>query len=75
MELTKKDKLIFLMGKMRQVNISKEDIIGMLSMLKTEEMIDEMIYYLVNNPDLTEEKVVKALIIVVREAEENKATK
>ena len=38
----------------------------MISMLKTEEMIDEMIRFLVNTPNLTKEKVVKALIIVTK---------
>ena len=70
MEITEKDKLIFLMEEMKKLNISGEDIIGMISMLETDEMIDEMIRYLVNTPNLTEEKVVKALILVMREAEE-----
>ena len=67
MNITEKDKLFFLIEEMEKVNISDEDIVGMLSMLDTEEMIDEMIRYLVNTPTLTKEKIVKALVIVTRE--------
>lgn len=71
MTITKEDKITFLVEEMEKVNISSEDIIGMISMLETEDMVDEMIRFLINTPNLTEEKVVKALIIVVREAGEN----
>ena len=67
MNITEKDKLFFLIEEMEKVNISDEDIVGMLSMLDTEEMIDEMIRYLVNTPTLTKEKIVNALVIVTRE--------
>ena len=66
MNISEKDKIFFLIEEMQKVDISNEDIIGMISMLKTEEMIDEMIRFLVNTPNLTKEKVVKALIIVTK---------
>lgn len=61
MNISKKDKIFFLIEEMEKVNISKEDIIGMLSMIPEEEQIDEMIRFMVNTPNLTEEKVVRAL--------------
>ncbi len=66
MNISKKDKMFFLMEEMEKVNISGEDIVGMLSMLKNEKAIDELIRYIVNTPNLTKEKVVKALTIVTR---------
>ena len=66
MNISEKDKIFFLIEEMQKVDISGEDTIGMISMLKTEEMIDEMIRFLVNTPNLTKEKVVKALIIVTK---------
>lgn len=64
MNISKKDKIFFLIEEMEKVNISKEDIIGMLSMIPEEEQIDEMIRFMVNTPNLTEEKVVRALALV-----------
>ena len=66
MNITKEDKIIFLIEEMEKVNISGEDIIGMLSILETENDIDEMLSLVVNTPTMTEEKFVKALIIVAR---------
>ena len=59
-------KIQLLIGVFKSLEIPDEDIIGMLSMLETEENIDEMIRFLVHTPELTKEKIVKALIIVVR---------
>ena len=59
-------KIEMLMSVLIDLEISDEDIIGMLSMLETEENIDEMIRYMVHTPVLTQEKVVKALVLVTR---------
>ena len=52
---------------MEKLNIQSENIIGMLSMLNDDEdKIEELIKYFVNTPNMTEEKVVKALVFVTR---------
>lgn len=67
MKINKKDKYFFLFEEMEKLNIQSENIIGMLSMLNDDEdKIDELIKYFVNTPNMTEEKVVKALVLVTR---------
>lgn len=65
---TEEKKIKFIMGILMDLEISDENIIGILSMLETEENFDEMIRYLVCTPTLTEEKVVKALILITRKS-------
>ncbi|MBO5418261.1 MAG: hypothetical protein J6A50_06650 [Clostridia bacterium] len=71
MEYTKKmeNQIIYLMKEMDKVGIHEENIIGMLSMLDTEERLDMMVELIENTENLTEEKFVKAVIIAVRENE------
>ncbi|MBO5418263.1 MAG: hypothetical protein J6A50_06660 [Clostridia bacterium] len=71
MNITEKEKkkLFYLMDEMTKVGIHKENIIGMLSMLDTEERLDMMVELIENTENLTEEKFVKAVIIAVRENE------
>lgn len=67
MKINKKDKYFFLFEEMEKLNIQSENIIGMLSMLNDDEdKIEELIKYFVNTPNMTEEKVVKALVFVTR---------
>ena len=56
------------MSTLMDLEIPDENIIGMLSMLETEENFEEMIRYLIYTPKLTEEKVVKAIVLVVRKS-------
>ena len=69
MIITEEDKIMFLIDEMKKVNISDENIVGMLSMLDTEERLDMMVELIENTENLTEEKFVKAVIIAVRENE------
>ena len=65
---TEEKKIKFIMSILMDLEISDENIIGILSMLETEENFDEMIRHLICTPTLTEEKVVKALILVIRKS-------
>ena len=71
MDYTKKmeNQIVYLMKEMDTVGIHEENIIGMLSMLDTEERLDMMVELIENTENLTEEKFVKAVIIAVRENE------
>ena len=74
MEYTEKmeNQIIYLMKEMDKVGIHEENIIGMLSMLDTEERLDMMVELIENTENLTEEKFVKAVIIAVRKNEKKK---
>lgn len=69
MTITEEDKIMFLIDEMKKVNISDENIVGMLSMLDTDAKLEMMLELVVNTENLTEEKFVKAVIIAVRENE------
>ena len=62
---TERRKIEYIMSTLMDLEIPDEDIIGILSMLETEENFEEMIRYLIYTPKLTEEKVVKAIVLVV----------